>query len=87
MKALREFLDKQEPHFLKGGKFEKAFALYEMADTFLYTPGQTTKNASHVRDNIDLKRMMIMVVIALTPAMPRLAADGTRAAKSLRSAV
>ena len=69
MKFLRDVLDRQEPHFMKGGKFEKFYALYEMIDTFLYTPGEVTKNASHVRDAIDLKRMMITVVVALTPAI------------------
>ena len=69
MKALRNFLDKQEVHFKKGGKLEKFYALYEMADTFLYTPGEVTKSAPHVRDGIDLKRMMITVVVALTPCI------------------
>jgi Na+-transporting NADH:ubiquinone oxidoreductase subunit B len=69
MKFLRNILDQQEPHFRKGGKLEKFYALYEMIDTFLYTPGEVTKNSSHVRDAIDLKRMMITVVVALTPAI------------------
>ncbi|MCP4298434.1 MAG: NADH:ubiquinone reductase (Na(+)-transporting) subunit B [Proteobacteria bacterium] len=69
MKFLRNVLDRQEPHFMKGGKLEKFYALYEMIDTFLYTPGEVTRKASHVRDAIDLKRMMITVVIALTPAI------------------
>lgn len=69
MKLLRNFLDKQEKHFLKGGKLEKWFPLYEAVDTFLYTPAAATKSASHVRDVMDLKRMMMMVVIALIPAV------------------
>lgn len=69
MKFLRKILDQQEPHFVKGGKFEKFFALYEMADTFLYTPGEVTKGSTHVRDGIDLKRMMSVVVVALLPAI------------------
>ncbi|QGJ70238.1 Na(+)-translocating NADH-quinone reductase subunit B [Planctomycetales bacterium 10988] len=43
------------------------YPLYEATDTFLYTPGEVTKNASHVRDALDLKRMMITVVVALIP--------------------
>jgi len=69
VKLLRNLLDKQEKHFLKGGKLEKLFPLYEAVDTFLYTPASPTKAASHVRDVMDLKRMMMTVVIALLPAV------------------
>ncbi len=66
---LREQLDKLAPLFEKGGKYEKLYPLYEGIDTFLFTPGQVTKSSSHVRDGIDQKRMMIMVVLALLPCM------------------
>ena len=69
MKALRGALDSLHPLFAKGGKLEKFYALYEAGDTFLYTPGEVTKGASHVRDGIDLKRMMTIVVIALIPCV------------------
>ncbi len=67
MKFLRNTLDKVEPLFEKGGKFERLYPVYEAADTFLFTPGHRTRTGPHVRDGIDLKRMMIMVVIALIP--------------------
>ena len=69
MKFLREKLDQLEPLFHKGGKLERLYPIYEAADTFLYTPGEVTQGASHVRDGMDLKRMMIFVVIALTPCI------------------
>lgn len=69
MQILRNFLDKQEHHFEKGGKLEKLYPLYEMADTFAFTPGTVAKGNTHVRDGIDLKRTMISVAIALTPAI------------------
>lgn len=69
MKFLRKFLDKQSHHFEKGGKLSYLFPLWEATDTFLYTPGSVTKSGSHVRDTIDLKRMMMMVVYALIPAV------------------
>ena len=69
MKFLRNFLDKQERHFHKGGKFEKLFFLYEAIDTFIYTTGKVTKGDVHVRDAMDLKRMMMIVVYALAPAV------------------
>ncbi|MCZ6502117.1 MAG: NADH:ubiquinone reductase (Na(+)-transporting) subunit B, partial [Gammaproteobacteria bacterium] len=58
---LRQFMDKIEPHFEKGGRFETFYALYEMVDTILYTPGEVTVSASHVRDAADLKRVMTTV--------------------------
>ena len=58
-----------EPSFKEGGKLEKLYPVYEALDTFLYTPGEVTSGASHVRDGIDLKRMMITVVAALVPCI------------------
>lgn len=69
MKKLREILDKQAPLFEKGGKLEKYHALYELHDTLLFTPGTVTRTASHVRDALDLKRMMITVVLAMLPCI------------------
>jgi len=69
MKKLREILDQQAPLFEKGGKLEKYHAIYEMHDTGLFTPGDVTKTGSHVRDGLDLKRMMITVVLALIPCI------------------
>ena len=67
MKALRDALDRVHPWFAKGALLEKAYPVYEALDTFLYTPGETTHGTTHVRDAIDLKRMMITVVMALVP--------------------
>jgi Na+-transporting NADH:ubiquinone oxidoreductase subunit B len=64
MKALRRFLDGIEPHFLKGGRFAALYPVYEAIDTALYTPGQVTRGASHVRDSLDLKRIMMTVWLA-----------------------
>ena len=69
MKILRDFLDSKEHHFLKGGKLEKAYPLYEMIDTFIYTPGEVSKGSVHVRDALDLKRVMITVAVALVPCI------------------
>lgn len=67
MKGLRKILDRVEPMFSRGGRFEKYGALFEMLDTFLYTPRDVTRSAPHVRDAIDLKRVMTYVVIAVLP--------------------
>jgi len=69
MSRIRRFLDSIEPQFHKGGRFEKYYAVYEMVDTFLYSPPDTTRTAPHVRDGIDLKRMMSYVVVALIPCI------------------
>ena len=67
MKPLRDALDKVHPLFAKGGVLEMAYPMYEALDTFLYTPGEVAHGSTHVRDGIDLKRMMITVVVALIP--------------------
>jgi len=65
LKFLRKQLDRYGRHFEKGGRLERLFPLWEAQDTFLYTPGQVTRGPSHVRDALDLKRMMSTVVVAL----------------------
>lgn len=69
MARLRNFLDRIHPLFAKGGKLEKYYALYEMVDTFFYSPADTARTAPHVRDGIDLKRVMIYVWLATFPCM------------------
>ncbi len=64
---LRRFLDRIEPVFSRGGALSRYGAVFEMVDTFLYTPADVTPSAPHVRDAIDLKRLMITVVLAATP--------------------
>jgi len=66
---LRSMLDKLAPHFEKGGKYEKMYPLYEAIDTGLYSPPSVTNNTAHVRDGIDLKRIMITVWICTFPAL------------------
>ena len=68
MKKLRAFLDNLEPLFIQGGRFERFHALFEAVDTFLFSPPDLSRGAPHVRDALDLKRVMITVVIAATPA-------------------
>ena len=67
MPLLRSILDSQAKHFRPGGRFELFYPLFEAGETFLFTPGQVTRGASHVRDGLDVKRMMMTVVIALLP--------------------
>jgi len=69
VKLLRRFLDAQGKHFHKGGKLAGLFYLYEAMDTLFYTPGKVTQSNVHVRDVIDLKRTMMMVMYALMPAV------------------
>lgn len=69
MNFVRKQLDKVKPHFDKGGKFEKYAPAFNGIDTFLFVPNHTTKHGAHIRDGIDLKRVMITVVIALLPAL------------------
>ena len=67
--GLRSLFDRAAPHFEKGGRLEKWYPLYEAIDTGLYSPPNVTNNTSHVRDGIDLKRIMITVWVCTFPAM------------------
>ncbi|RKW40576.1 MAG: NADH:ubiquinone reductase (Na(+)-transporting) subunit B, partial [Lautropia sp.] len=67
---IRDHLEQKiKPHLHKGGKYEKWYALYEAVDTFLYRPGLVTKSTAHVRDAIDIKRIMILVWLCAFPPM------------------
>jgi Na+-transporting NADH:ubiquinone oxidoreductase subunit B len=66
---LKHTIEKMEPHFESGGRYEKWYSLYEAVATFFYTPGYVTKGITHVRDGIDLKRIMIFVWLATFPTM------------------
>jgi Na+-transporting NADH:ubiquinone oxidoreductase subunit B len=69
VKSIRRLFDKMEPHFTEGGKYQRYFALYEVFDTFFFSPSSVTHNAAHVRDGVDLKRVMITVWLATFPVM------------------
>lgn len=70
MKPLRKILDKIKPSFEKGGKLEKFYPAFNAFETFLFVPDHTTASkGAHVRDAIDLKRTMILVVISLVPCL------------------
>ena len=67
--GLRSFFDRIEPNFTKGGKYEKYFPIYEMVESFIYTPKTVTTAAPHARSYVDMKRIMTYVVIATIPCI------------------
>jgi Na+-transporting NADH:ubiquinone oxidoreductase subunit B len=67
IKFLRKILDANAHRFENNGVLEKLYPLYEAADTILFSTGEVTKSGPHIRDSIDIKRVMILVVIALIP--------------------
>ena len=69
MNGLRNLVDKIKPTFEKGGKLGFLHSTFDAFETFLFVPNTVTKKGTHVRDCVDLKRVMIMVVLALVPAM------------------
>ena len=70
MNSLRKLVDKVKPNFLPGGKFEKLHSTFDAFETFLFVPNTTSKRqGAHIHDAVDSKRTMIMVVIALIPAL------------------
>jgi Na+-transporting NADH:ubiquinone oxidoreductase subunit B len=69
LKALEKIVHNLDPKFEKGGKWEKMYPLYETLSTFLFTPKKVTKKGAHIRDGVDLKRTMFMVIVALLPCL------------------
>ncbi|MCF8233324.1 MAG: NADH:ubiquinone reductase (Na(+)-transporting) subunit B [Bacteroidales bacterium] len=69
MKGLRKFIDKIKPQFEKGGRFEKLHSTFEAFETFLFVPNTVTKKGSHIRDAMDMKRTMAIVVLAMVPPL------------------
>lgn len=70
MKPLRKLLNNIKPNFEKGGKLEKLYPAFNAIETFLFVPDHTTANkGAHIRDAIDLKRTMILVVLSLVPCL------------------
>ncbi|MBO5350038.1 MAG: NADH:ubiquinone reductase (Na(+)-transporting) subunit B [Alistipes sp.] len=68
MKALRNIVDKLKPTFSEGGKLSFLHSTFEGFETFLFVPDTTTTKGAHIRDCNDMKRTMIMVIVALIPA-------------------
>lgn len=69
MKAVDNLLGKVRPAFEKGGKLEKYWPMYDALETFAFVPDHTTKTGAHVRDAIDMKRTMFLVILAMVPAL------------------
>lgn len=70
MKGLKKFIDeKLRPPFNEGGKFQKYWPVIDALDTFAFVPGHVTKKGAHIRDGIDLKRTMFMVIVAMIPCL------------------
>ena len=69
MKPLRKFLDRIKPGFEKGGRYGKFKSTFDAFETFLFVPDKVTKTGSHIRDSIDMKRTMTVVIIALIPSL------------------
>ena len=67
--GLRNFVDKIKPTFSEGGKLSFLHSTFEGFETFLFVPNTTTSKGAHIRDCNDIKRVMIVVVLALIPAM------------------
>lgn len=69
MKFLRNYLDKIKPNFKEGGKFSKLHSMFDAVETLLFVPSRVTQKGAHIRDSIDMKRSMIVVVLAMIPAL------------------
>ena len=67
MKLIKHFFDAQRKHFAHGGRFEKLYPFFESMETIFFAPAEITETGPHVRDNLDVKRYMMLVVVALLP--------------------
>ena len=69
MKSILNFVEKIKPTFSKGGKLGFLHSTFDAFETFLFVPNTVTKSGSHIRDCVDLKRVMTVVIISLMPAL------------------
>jgi Na+-transporting NADH:ubiquinone oxidoreductase subunit B len=69
VKLLRKQIDKIKPHFQEGGRFEMLHSTFDAFETFLFVPDTVTARGAHIRDSVDMKRTMIIVVISMMPAL------------------
>ena len=69
MKLLNKFFDSNRKHFTEGGKLEKLYPFFEAIETLFFIPGITTQKNPHIRDSLDLKRLMSFVILALIPPL------------------
>tara|TARA_B100000579_G_scaffold16256_2_gene11516 strand:+ start:544 stop:1755 length:1212 start_codon:yes stop_codon:yes gene_type:complete len=69
MKLMKNILKTIKPNFEKGGKLHKLYPAYDAFETFLFVPNHTSSEGAHIRDSIDLKRTMVLVIIALLPCL------------------
>lgn len=69
MKAIHSLISKIKPNFEEGGKLSRFWVVFDSIETFAFTPGHTTIKGSHIRDSIDMKRTMMLVIVAMIPAL------------------
>ena len=67
--SIRKFFSNLEPHFEKGGKYQKFYPIFEMIETIFYTSKTVTSAAPHARSFVDMKRIMTYVVISTIPCV------------------
>jgi Na+-transporting NADH:ubiquinone oxidoreductase subunit B len=69
MNPIKRFFDLQRPHFTSGGRFERLHPFFEAMETVFFIPGTKTLSGPHLRDNLDVKRFMTLVIVALLPCL------------------
>ena len=69
MKAIHNLIQSVKPHFEEGGNLSRFWVVFDSLETFAFTPGHVTSSGAHVRDSIDLKRTMFLVIVAMIPCL------------------
>jgi Na+-transporting NADH:ubiquinone oxidoreductase subunit B len=67
MNPVKRLFDSQRRHFDKGGRWERYFFLFENLESVFFSPATATAASPHVRDSLDVKRFMFLVIVALLP--------------------
>ena len=69
MKFVQNLIESVKPHFEEGGKLSRYWVVFDSLETFAFTPGHVTTSGAHIRDGIDLKRTMFLVIVAMIPCL------------------
>ena len=69
MNPIRSFFDRRRERFLSGGKYERLYPFFEALETIFFSPADTAPTGPHVRDSLDVKRYMALVILALIPTL------------------
>ncbi len=69
MNPIKKILDLLEHDFSDSGKFAKLAPLFDATRTFFFLPSPQSRIMPFIRDHLDLKRYMSIVILSLMPVL------------------